>query len=136
MSATFKKHERLCSQKTIEKLFTEGNPMFVHPFKVLYLHVKEQPFDLQVAIAVPKKKTKRAVKRNYIKRIFRENWRQEKHRLIETLKEHNSKMAVFIVYTGTYEKASFNEFRDKIILILTRLQQEVNTHSESKKNEE
>jgi ribonuclease P protein component len=97
--------------------------------------MQEQTFELQLAIAVPKKKTKRAVKRNYIKRIFREAWRQEKQRLIETLKQHNSKMAVFIVYTGTYEKANFNEFRDKIILILTRLQQEVITTSESKKNE-
>jgi ribonuclease P protein component len=135
VSATFKKHERLCSQKTIEKLFSEGKSIFVHPFKVLYIPVQEQPFELQVAIAVPKKKTKRAVKRNYVKRIFREAWRQEKHALIETLKKHNSKMAVFVVYTNTYEKANFNEFRDKIILILTRLQQEVNAASESKKNE-
>ena len=87
MDFTFSKIERLCSKKAIDNLFANGKSKTQFPFKLIYKQsVFESPFPLRAMFVVPKKKHKRANKRNDIKRRMREVYRLHKHTLYETLK--------------------------------------------------
>lgn len=96
---SFKKAERLCSVKQIEKLFSEGNSFLFYPLKVVYAYFDfPEPYPAKAAFAVSKKRFKNAVRRNLIKRRMREAYRLNKHLLI--LDENSSKKAVFFIYIG------------------------------------
>ena len=87
MSFTFTKIERLCSTKAIDDLFANGKSKTQFPFKLMYKPAEfESPFPARVMFVVPKKKHKRANKRNDIKRRMREVYRLNKHSLYEALK--------------------------------------------------
>jgi ribonuclease P protein component len=86
MDFTFKKIERLCSKKAIDDLFANGKSKTQFPFKLMYKVTEfESPFPVRVMFVVPKKKHKRANKRNDIKRRMREVYRLHKHSLYESL---------------------------------------------------
>ena len=87
MDFTFKKIERLCSKKAIDDLFANGKSKTQFPFKLIYkLSEFESPFPARAMFVVPKKKHKRANKRNDIKRRMREDYRLNKHSLYQSLK--------------------------------------------------
>ncbi len=98
-SFSFKKEERLCSKKIIEKLFSEGESFFVFPLKFVYLNI-ELPSDskVQAGFSVGKKIFKKAVQRNLIKRRMREAYRLNKHELYNNIEE--KQLALFIIFTG------------------------------------
>ncbi|MEQ8546764.1 MAG: ribonuclease P protein component [Cyclobacteriaceae bacterium] len=80
LSYTFPKNERLSGKKEIEELFKNGSSFYLHPFIFRYLQAdKEQ--NHKVLFSVPKKKFKRAVDRNLVKRRLREAYRLNKHHL-------------------------------------------------------
>lgn len=86
MNFTFKKIERLCSKKAIDDLFANGKSKTQFPFKLMYkVSDFESPFPARVMFVVPKKKHKRANKRNDIKRRMREVYRLNKHTLYDSL---------------------------------------------------
>ena len=95
---TFRKQERLTSRKTIEKLFTEGNVFILHPYRVFWLKNEDQDNFLKIVISVPKKRFKRAVDRNLLKRRTREAYRTQKLDLTEALQLNEIKLSVFFVY--------------------------------------
>ncbi|MDO5608132.1 MAG: ribonuclease P protein component [Capnocytophaga sp.] len=72
------KKERLCSRTLIRQLFAEGKSVQSYPLKMLYLPCETLP-SWQVLVSVPKRNFKRAVHRNRIKRLLRENYRLTKH---------------------------------------------------------
>lgn len=77
---TFKKEERLCNKKLIERLFHNGSSFLCYPFKVSWLIAPDnQTVSAQVLFAVAKKRYKRAVDRNLLKRRMREAYRLAKH---------------------------------------------------------
>ena len=87
MEFTFTKIERLCSKKAIDDLFANGKSKTQFPIKLIYkLTEFESPFPVRAMFVVPKKKHKRANKRNTIKRRMREVYRLNKHTLYESLK--------------------------------------------------
>ena len=77
----FPKTERLCNYHNIQALFKEGKSIKKYPLKLIYLPLDKALTPTQVLISVPKKKLKRAVDRNRIKRLIRESYRKEKHLL-------------------------------------------------------
>jgi ribonuclease P protein component len=86
---TLKKDERLYLQKDIDALFAGGNPSFpVYPLRVVYRLTEGDGPTASMLISVPKKRFKRAVKRNRVKRQVREAFRRQKHLLIEPLQAH------------------------------------------------
>ena len=69
----FGKESRLCLKNDIENLLKKGDSMFKDPFKVFYL--KNDLSHCRLMVSVPKRNFKKAVDRNYIKRIVRESYR-------------------------------------------------------------
>ncbi len=76
---TFTKLERLCSTKAIDALFANGKSITQFPVKLIYREAEfESDYPTRVMFVVPKKKHKRANKRNIIKRRMREIFRLNK----------------------------------------------------------
>lgn len=99
---SFKKEERLCSIKLIEKLYHNGSSFLVYPFRIVWLPEELQSESpAQILVSVPKKKFKKAVDRNLLKRRMRELYRLHKSEdLYPFLKEHSVKMLLAINYIG------------------------------------
>lgn len=82
----FKKEERLCSEKLLASLFKNGSSFLFYPFRVTWIaNTEQQPFPAQVLISVPKKRFKRSVDRNLLKRRIREAYRLNKSELLYPL---------------------------------------------------
>lgn len=97
---TLPKVERLNSRILIEKLFTGGSkslPAF--PLRIVYMPVEGDILPIAtLLISVPKKRFKRAVKRNRVKRQIREAYRKHKQILIDSLKNSNKKVALAFIW--------------------------------------
>lgn len=95
------KNERLKSKKAIAGLFEDGNTLFCHPFR-MHWRICDNTIDspVQVAASVSKRKFKKAVHRNRIKRLIREAWRHNKLTLYSKLEEHNYQIIVMLVYVS------------------------------------
>jgi ribonuclease P protein component len=98
---TFKKKERLSKQKEIDLLFEKGASFIAYPLRVVYV---ERPgvsdVEAAVFIGVPKKKIKRAVKRNRIKRLIREAYRLNKQLLLQSLREKGNELLIGFLFVG------------------------------------
>jgi ribonuclease P protein component len=104
--STFKKHERLSSQKQIANLFKEGNTFLNYPFRVLWSvskNERNESFQMQVAFSVPKRKFKKAVTRNTIRRRLKESFRLNKERFIEEMGPYSFNLSLLIIYTPAKE---------------------------------
>ena len=89
MNFTFSKIERLCSKKAIDDLFANGKSKTQFPLKLIYkASVFDSDYPVRAMFVVPKKKHKRANKRNTIKRRMREVYRLNKHNLYESIKDY------------------------------------------------
>ena len=102
-SHTFSKAERLCSKKLIERLFGgEGKSFPAFPLRVVYMPLTEEEMaaDVSILVSVPKKRFKRAVKRNRVKRQVREAYRRNKYILTEALaaQEGAPRMALAFIW--------------------------------------
>lgn len=99
---TFCKEERLCSKVLLEALFTKGSSFLVYPYRVSWLRSSQpQLFPAQVVIGVSKKKFKRSVDRNLIKRKIREVYRLNKQALLyNPLSKHQLGILLSINYIG------------------------------------
>ena len=76
---TFKKEERLCNKKLIDGLFHNGSSFLCYPYKASWMFTDgEQQFPVQIVFSVAKKRYKRAVDRNLVKRRMREAYRLNK----------------------------------------------------------
>lgn len=93
---TLPKLERLNSRILIEKLFTGGSkslPAF--PLRIVYMPVEGEHLPaVSLLISVPKKRFKRAVKRNRVKRQIREAYRKHKDCLHESLEASGKKVVI------------------------------------------
>ncbi len=119
-SFSFPKEEHLCRKKLIEELFGRGSSFGLYPLRLVWLPTEvptaEPP---QVLVSVSKRSFKRAVDRNYLKRLMREAYRLNKYRLLEAEGGHClGRLA--IIYTGK-EKKPFALVEKKLISGLERL---------------
>jgi ribonuclease P protein component len=97
----FPKSEKLCSDKLIDKLFTEGNrEIGSFPVRLVYLQVStEEISGINILVSVSKRHFKRAVKRNRVKRQLREYYRLNNQKLKSMLATNNQGLLLALIYT-------------------------------------
>lgn len=124
---TFKKEERLCNKKLIDELFHNGSSFLCYPFKASWLLVDDaaQTTSAQVLISVSKRRYKRAVDRNLIKRRLREAYRlQKQQHLYELLISTDKKIVLSLGYIGK-QIESFDFIEKKMLKLLKQLSEQL-----------
>jgi ribonuclease P protein component len=119
---TFTKNERLCSKVLIDKLVHTGNSFHNSPFKVIWHEIPQSITPVQILISVPKRKFKKAVVRNSIKRLIREAYRKNKNLLYMQL--NTKKINLMLIYTST-TIINYSELEQKLIETLKRLNKKI-----------
>ena len=115
----------LKSEKVIASLFKGGKSVKAYPIKLIWSFSDDiEVVDFKMAVSVPKRKFKKAVERNRIKRLIRESFRLNNSELKETLHVHNKKVNVFFIYMGS-DVPTYQEVEGKIILSLLRLKEQI-----------
>lgn len=119
---TLCKAERLSSKKSIEMLFAGTAKSFsAFPLRVIFMPVEpDDKVPASVLISVPKKRFKRAVKRNRVKRQVREAYRKNKHELLGLLEEQQIKLLVAFIFMHS-ELHSSEEIEKKVKDLLSRI---------------
>lgn len=111
---TYGKAQKLKSVLVFDRVFAEGEK--IKAFPILARHTTSS-FDanvpFQVATTVSKKRFRKAVSRNRIKRLMREAWRLEKHRLETDWTKGDPQGALVLIYVGR-EIPTFENCADTI----------------------
>lgn len=118
---TLSKEERLSYKRHIDLLFAEGQSFIAYPLRVVYLTTEEEmPARASIMVSITKKKFKRAIKRNLIKRQVREAYRLNKYSLIDPLTEKNKSIMIAFLYVDTriHPHTDINKAIKKAIHIL------------------
>ena len=117
--------ERLNKKKIIEKMFAGGSRSFsIFPLRVVWLPVEELDVQASILISVSKRRFKRAVKRNRIKRQIREAYRLNKQILLAPLTEKNRRLAIAFIYLAD-ELMNSALVEEKIKAALTRIVEKI-----------
>lgn len=117
MQFTYPKKEKLKSKTTIDLLFSEGNSVSKFPLRLVYVENKEPNAELmKMGVSVSKKYFKKAVDRNYFKRVLRETYRLNKHLLIDNLEKPHA----FMFFYQTKERLSYQEIEEKTIQLFQK----------------
>ena len=117
MQFTYPKHEKLKSKTTIDLLFSDGNSVSNFPLRLVYVENTEENAELiKIGVSVSKKYFKKAVDRNYYKRVLRETYRLNKHLLIDSLQ----KPYAFMFFYQTNERLSYQEIEEKTIQLFQK----------------
>lgn len=96
---TFTKEERLSWKRHIDLLFEKGQSFMAFPLRVIFLpYQEEHPVPASVLVSVSKKRFKRAVKRNLLKRRIREAYRLNKQALTDSLAAANKTIFIAFLY--------------------------------------
>ncbi len=122
---TLRKPERLDKKKIIEKMFAGGARSFsVFPLRVVYLPVEELEANASILVSVSKRRFKRAVKRNRVKRQIREAYRVNKHELLKVLDEKHCRLAIAFIYLSD-QLVESSVIEDRIKTALARIAEKV-----------
>lgn len=120
---TLSKDERLSHEKRIDALFAGKADSFVaYPLRVVYLvyECKEGTPLVSILTSVSKKKFKRAVKRNRVKRLIRESYRLNKRPFTEIATQINKSIDIAFLYLKN-ELPEYSEIEKAILKTSTVL---------------
>ncbi|QED38448.1 ribonuclease P protein component [Antarcticibacterium arcticum] len=118
MSENFPSEEKLKSKILIDRLFLEGKSVQKYPIKLIYAPIANPEITThKTGVSVPKRNFKKAVDRNYLKRLMREAFRKNKYLVDNNL---HQKYALMFIYTGR-ETLDYNVILAAVINILEKL---------------
>ena len=121
------KKERVCGRKQVERLFCEGNSCSLSAFPVRMVYICSPKAEVdnsegvaaKILVSVSKRKFKRAVKRNRVKRQLREAYRKNKYLLLQKVPQGKMLILGFL-WQDTYLHDS-KEVESKVINLLKRV---------------
>ena len=124
MEISFSKKERTLPKNRINNLYKYGSRIYSNNLILIWNYVKDESgIPIKLIISVPKKKIKKAVNRNYIKRRVREIYRLNKSTIHKLISEP-------IEIIIQYNKSTLPEFNELKVELLNLL-----NHDSFKKNE-
>ncbi len=125
MNFTYPKNEKLKSKITIGLLFSEGKSVSKYPLRLVYYSGDlGEGQKIKMGVSVSKKHFKKAVDRNYFKRVLRETYRLNKHLLLDNL----DKPYAFMLFYQSKDRLSYEEINTKTIQLFEKfLQQNIKT---------
>ena len=121
------RNERLSLQKDINRLFESGHRFVSFPFQIIYLKNEKDPVNdsgVSVLICVPKKRIRKAVKRNYIKRLIRESFRINKSEISTLYKQKGEQLHIAFIYICNEIKL-YNDVEKAILKALNLIQKKI-----------
>lgn len=120
---TFRKEERIVSNRLIEMLFGKGDSqsLSAYPLRAVFLQTDRQAScaPVQILISVPKKRFKHAVDRNRVKRQVREAYRHHKQLLEGVVAEDKQLLIAFIWLSDRH--CQTNKVENQVVGILKRI---------------
>lgn len=121
---TFSKVERLYKNKSIDRLFQKGDSFVSYPLRIVY-YMEDVSDDkaeskCSILVSVSKKKFKRAVKRNRVKRLIREAYRLNKISFLDSLKGENRRVDIAFLYLKS-ELPVYEEIEKAMLKAMTTL---------------
>ena len=123
MNFTYPKNERLKSKTTIGLLFSEGKSVSKYPLRLVYRQAEANSEEqTKIGVSVSKKYFKKAVDRNYFKRVLRETYRLNKHLLLDNLDQSYSIM----LFYQTKDRLSYDEINTKMIQLFEKFTAQIN----------
>lgn len=118
MKHTYPKQEKLKSRTLINQLFTEGKSVSKYPLRLVYVQVSElEDSNLKLGVSVSKKHFKKAVDRNYYKRVLRETYRLNKNVLLQAIEDKNY---AFMLLYQTKDRLTYQEVNEKTIQLFEK----------------
>ena len=128
MNFTYPKNERLKSKTTIDLLFSDGKSVSKYPLRLVYRQSEVDAAEkIKMGVSVSKKYFKKAVDRNYFKRVLRETYRLNKHLLLDNIQQP---YAIMFFYQ-TKDKLSYEEINTKTIQLFEKFLLQVNKTNDS-----
>ncbi|MDI1254684.1 MAG: ribonuclease P protein component [Flavobacterium sp.] len=116
---TYPKHEKLKSKSAIDLLFSKGTSVSKYPLRLVYAAADfghEEGQKVKLGVSVSKKNFKKAVDRNYFKRVLRETYRLNKNLLSENLDEPY----IFMLFYQTKDRLQFEEINTKTVQLFEK----------------
>jgi len=123
----FPKEERLCSLKSIDRLFSSGASFISYPLRIVFFAENEPDESKRVSkilVSVSKRKFKQAVKRNRVKRMIKEAYRLNKYRYSEIPLQHESQIEIAFLYLKD-ELPDYAEIEKAIVKAATILSEKL-----------
>jgi ribonuclease P protein component len=124
---TYPKSEKLKSKTTIDQMFREGKSVSKYPLRLVYVKSTfgEHP-EFKIGVSVSKKYFKKAVDRNYFKRVLRETYRLNK----QLLHENKQQPYCFMLLYQTKDRLSYEEINQKTIQLFEKFQLQIKPKEE------
>ena len=117
MKNTYPKHEKLKSKTTIDLLFSEGKSVSKYPLRLVFAPIALEEGELiKMGVSVSKKYFKKAVDRNYFKRVLRETYRLNKALLLENL----DKPYAFMFFYQSKDRLTYQEINEKTVQLFEK----------------
>lgn len=117
--------ERLYLRDAVSRLFAEGQSFMAFPYRVVYRLLPQgeaQAARVAIMTVAPKRRFRHAVDRNRVKRLTREAYRLQKHRLVEAVSVADRHLAVAFMCVDNH-LPTFPAVQRAIGKALGRLQQ-------------
>jgi len=123
-----RKAERLNKRILIGRMFGGGasKSFSIFPIRIVYMPVEQGGASVSVLISVSKRRFKRAVKRNLMKRRMREIYRKNKSLLADELQRQNRQLAVAFIYLSD-ELVATAELEEKMKTALVRISEKLSS---------
>lgn len=117
----FHKSERLSHRSAIDDLFATGKTFNQSPLKVWFRMHGDCPQACRVLIAVPRRRFKRAVDRNRLRRMIREAYRLNRSIIMDEAARTGRCTDIGIVFTGDSAAMEYSEIEAAMQAVLRKL---------------